>query len=181
MQSVFITAALVAMSATIATASETLTPEPDDSSYHYVSHYSIGVNAPASAVWNRLVDLSSWMYEFDLSLESGSPGQEGEVRRLYSGQDFFIETTKIIPDELLVFANLPSSVNGEYSTGVVVITLSEDNGTTTVKLTMSRRYRWDSPESNPQRAMRETPEFQERTRAMWNERFLPRLKSLVES
>lgn len=176
----FAVAAVVAFT-TVAMASETLTPEPDESSYHFVSHYTIDVNAPASRVWSQLVDLRSWMYEFELMLESGTPGQEGEVRRLYSGQDFFIEITKVIPNELLVFANLPSSSNGEYSTGVAVITLSESNGTTTVVLTMSRRYSWDGTEPNPQRSMRESPEFRERIRAMWNERFLPKLKSLVES
>lgn len=164
-----------------ATASETVTAEPDGTSYHFVSHYTIDVAASASEVWDQLVDLGSWMYEFDLMPESGQPGKEGEVRRLYAGQDFFVEITKTIPRELLVFANLPSSFNGENSTGVAVIMLSESDGTTTVKLTMSRRYSWDSEEPNPQRSMRESPEFQERTRAMWNERFLPRLKALVES
>ena len=165
----------------VASASETLTAEPGGSSYHFVSHYSIDVAASANEVWNQLVDVGSWMYEFDMSLVSGEPGQEGEVRRLYSGQDFFMEITKVIPGELLVLANLPSSFNEESSTGVVVITLNESNGIITVRLTMSRRYSWGSEEPNPQRSMRESPEFQERTRAMWRERFLPKLKSLAES
>ena len=167
--------------ARVATASETIIAEPDGSSYQFVSHYTVNVAASANDVWNHLVDLGSWMDEFDLLLESGIPGKEGEVRRLYDGQDFFIQVTKAIPGELLVFANLPSSFNGEHSTGVVVISLHESNAITAVRLTMSRRYSWDSDEPNPQRSMRESPEFQERTRAMWNERFLPRLKSLAES
>ncbi len=173
--------ALLIVTPTTTTASETITPEPDDSAYHYVSHYSVKIDVPANAVWSHLVDLSSWMYEFELSVDSGTPGQEGEVRRLYSGQDFLIEITKIIPNELLVFANLPISFNGEYSTGVGVITLNESDGMTTVMLTMSRRYSWDSAEPNPQRSMRESPEFQEQSRAMWNDRFLPKLKSLAET
>lgn len=168
------------MLVSVATASETITSEPDDSSYHFVSHYSIEIEAPANAVWKQLVDVGSWMYEFELSLESGTPGHEGEVRRLYPGQDFFIEITKIIPNKLLVFANLPSVLNGEYSTGVSVITLTETGGTTTVNLTMSRRYSWDSTAPNPQRSLRESPEFQERTGAMW-QGFLGRLRSLVEA
>ena len=64
---------------------------------------------------------------------------------------------------------------------VAVITLSENGNLTTVSLTMSRRYSWDSSEPNPQQAMRESPEFQERTRAMWEDRFLERLRSLAES
>lgn len=86
--------------------------------------FSVEVNTPASAVWNQLVDVGSWMYDFDLLMVSGTPGQEGEVRRLYPGQEFFIKITKLIPNKLLVFANLPSSFNGEYSTGVAVITRS---------------------------------------------------------
>ena len=172
---------LVAMVTTAATASETITPEPDESAYHYVSHYSIKIDAHARDVWSQLIDLSSWMYEFELPVDSGTRGQEGEVRRLYSGQDFLIEITKIIPNELLVFANLPISFNGEYSTGVAVITINERDGSSTVMLTMSRRYSWDSAEPNQQRAMRESPEFQEQARAMWNDRFLPKLKSLVEN
>ena len=171
----------VIASAPVAAASESLIAEPDGSSYHFVSHYSVDVAASAADVWDHLVDLASWMNEFDLSVESGSLGEEGEIRRLYAGQDFFIQVTKAIPGELLVFANLPSNFNGEASTGVVVISLHESNGATTVRLTMSRRYSWDSEEPNPQRSMRESPEFLERTRAMWNERFLPRLKSLAES
>ena len=60
------------------------------------------------------------------------------------------------------------------------IALNETDGVTTVKLTMSRRYSWDSAEPNPQRSMRESQEFRERTRAMWQDRFLARLRSLVE-
>ena len=174
-------AVAVTLSACIATASETVTAEPNGSSYHFVSHYSVDVNASVPAVWQHLVDVGSWMYEFDLSLESGIPGREGEVRRLYSGQEYFIEITKVIPGEVLVFANLPAEQNGEHSTGIAVITLSQCEGVTTVNLTMSRRYSRDSAEPNPLRLMRESPEFHERARAMWQDRFLGRLKSLAES
>lgn len=183
-RSLFQTLSILALAITparAATASETVTAEPDGSSYYFVSHYSIAVAATAGEVWPHLVDVGSWMYELDLSLVSGSPGQAGEVRRLYAGQDFFTEVTKAIPGELLVLANLPSSFNGETSTGVVVISLNECNGTTTIELTMSRRYSWESEEPNPHRSMRESPEFRERTRAMWTERFLPKLRSLAES
>ena len=172
--------AAAAFVAAAAMASETVTPEPDGSTYHFVAHYAVDVEAPATAVWDQLVDIGSWMHEFELTHESGAPGQEGEVRRLYSGQDFFIEITKIIPHELLVFANLPTTFNGEHSTGVAVITLTETVGTTTVKLTMSRGYSWDGTEPNPQKATRESPEFHERTRAQWQDRFLGRLRALVE-
>ena len=162
-------------------ASETVTDEPDGSSYHFVAHYTIDLKASAPEVWDQLVDLRSWMFEFDLLPEAGTPGQEGEIRRLYSGQDFFIEITKVVPNEVLVFANLPTTFNGEHSTGVAVISLSETEGVTTLSLTMSRRYTWSGEGDNPQRTLRESPEFRGRTRAMWQERFLGRLRSLVES
>lgn len=163
-----------------ATASETVTAEPDGSSYHFVSHYKVHIDAPAGDVWPRLIDIGSWMYEFDLAPVSGTPGEEGDVRRLYAGADYLIEITKVVPGELLVFANLPAETDGERSTGVAIIVVAEANGTTTVSLTMSRRYAWSGTGSNPGRAARESAEFQERTRAMWQDRFLARLKSLVE-
>ena len=169
-----------AVFAIAAAASETITVEPDGTTYHFVSHYSVEIDAPVSDVWTQLIDVGSWMYEFDLLPESGTPGKEGEVRRLYAGQEFFIEITKVIPNKLLVFANLPANSNGEHSTGVATITLRESDGVTTVELTMSRRYSWSSAEPNPQRAMRESTGFQDRTRAMWQDRFLGRLRTLVE-
>jgi len=162
-------------------ASDATTVEPDGDSYHYVSHFSIEIDAPIERVWENLIDVGSWMYEFELTLVAGTPGTEGEVRRLYEGQEFLIEITKVIPNELLVFANLPSSFNGEYSTGVAVITLDEAGGVTKVRLTMSRRYSWESDTPNTQRLMRESAEFSERTKAMWQHRFLGRLRSLSES
>lgn len=161
-------------------ASETVTAEPDGASYHFVAHYSVEIDRPAADVWKHLIDVGSWMYEFDLTLESGTPGQEGEVRRLYAGQDFFIEITKVIPDKLLVFVNLPSTFDGEHSTGVAIVTLEEFDDVTRVNLTMSRRYTWDKPQPNPYRSNRESAEFQERARAMWEDRFLDRLRSLAE-
>lgn len=176
----FVVFAAMVLLASASHGSETLTAEPDQSSYHFVSHYSVAINATASEVWKHLIDLDSWMYEFELTREAGVPGQAGEVRRLYGGQDFFVELTKVIPNQLLVFANLPVTLNDESSTGVAVITLSDSGKGTTVNLTMSRRYSWSKSEPNPQRAMRESKEFQERTRAMWQDRFLARLKSLSE-
>ncbi len=181
MKSIYLaTVATLLLTASATRASETITAEPDGSTYHFVSHYSIEIDASPADVWPQLIDVGSWMYEFELALESGTPGEEGEVRRLYSGQGFFIQITKLIPNELLVFANLPSNFNGEHSTGTAVITLGEAGDITTVRLTMSRRFSWDGAEPNPHRATRESAEFQENTRAMWQDRFLNRLKSLVE-
>jgi hypothetical protein len=161
-------------------ASEAITSEPDGASYHFVSHYRVLIDAPVTTVWSHLIDLGSWMFEFEMSHVAGTPGQEGEVRRLYSGQDFFMQITHSVPEELLVIANLPSTSKGEISTGIGVMSLVETDGRTTVDLTMSRRYSWDDESQNPMQQVRESPEFIENTRAMWEDRFLQRLRSLSE-
>ncbi|MGD8832113.1 MAG: hypothetical protein PVF57_16025 [Pseudomonadales bacterium] len=158
-----------------------LTGEPDPTSYHYVAHYAVRIDASADVVWPHLRRMNEWMYEFELSHVSGTPGAEGEVRRLYADQDFFIQVTRQIPDRLLVIANLPSTFEGEYSTGVAVITLDDSNdGMTTVDLTMSRRYTWLGEGENPLRARRASAAFTESNDAMW-ERFLDRLRTLAEA
>ena len=62
-------------------ASETLTPEPDGSSYHFVSHYAVEIDSPAGVVWSQLIDVGSWMYEFELPLEH-RPVADDEVHLL---------------------------------------------------------------------------------------------------
>ncbi len=161
-------------------ASEAITSEPDGASYHFVSHYRVTIGASARIVWSHLINLGSWMFEFEMSHVAGTPGQEGEIRRLYAGQDFFMLITHSVPGELLVIANLPSTFKGEFSTGIGVISLVESEGKTTVDLTMSRRYSWDEERQNPMQQVRESPEFIENTRAMWEDRFLQRLRILSE-
>ena len=164
-----------------ARASDAITAEPGGAAYHYVSHYSVEIAASASAVWPHLLNMGAWMYEFEMSPVRGNPGEEGEVRRLYPGQDFMVQIVKVIPNRLLVIANLPSTFNEEYATGVGVITLHEVDGRTGVDLTMSRRYSWQGIGPNPQQQTRESADFREQTRAMWEDRFLGRLRSLAES
>ena len=160
-------------------ASDAIVSEPDESSYNFVSHYRVSIKAPTRIVWNHLKDLGSWMYDFEMSHVSGEQGEEGEVLRLYSGQDFLTQITSAVPNKLLVIANLPSDIRGEHSTGVAVITLNEAPGETIVDLTMSRRYTWQGEGVNPMRTTRESPEFIENTRAVWG-RFLERLRTLSE-
>ena len=169
------------------------TTEPDANTYHFVDHHQITINQPARLVWPHLVNLGSWMYEFEMAHVSGEPGKEGQVMRLYEGQDFMMQITKIVPNQLLTLVNLPSTFNDEYSTGIGVTTLFEINGKTVVSLTMDRRYTYIEPKSsvdndatsapvdNPMRALRESAAFIENTRAMWEDRFLARLKQLAEA
>jgi hypothetical protein len=94
-------ACFLSLLSSLATASETLTDEPDGHSYNFVSHYSIEINAPATTVWKHLTDLGSWMYDFEMKPTSGFNELEGRVLRLYEGQNFYVQITKAIPDKLL--------------------------------------------------------------------------------
>ena len=159
----------LAMGSCLAVASETLTDEPEGDAYNFVSHYSIAIHAPAKSVWKHLIDLGSWMYEFEMQPVAGFNKLEGRVLRLYEGQEFYVQITKAIPGKLLVVANLPASMQGEHLTaGVSVMTLSESAGITTVDLTMSRRYRWSKPGENHLKLRRQSTAFIETTQTTWN-------------
>lgn len=164
-----------------AKASETLTAEPSPDSYNYVSSYRVGIDAPAADVWPHLIDLGSWMYDFDMAPEKGDPGAVGQVLRLYPGQDFFVQIVSMTPNQNLVVANLPATFRDEFSTGIAVMDLVETGEKTTLSLTMSRRYTWQGEKGeNPLRAMRSSEQFQQGSKATWT-RFLDRLKSLAEA
>lgn len=156
----------------------TLTLEPENESYNFVSHYRIEIAAPKSKVWEHLVDLGSWMYEFEISTVSGPKAEVGEILRLYPDQEFYIQITKAVPERVLVISNLPSTFNKEESTGVSVMTLNAYEGGTILDLTMSRRYVWTGDGQNAYRSRRQSEEFNANTDAMW-ERFLKRLSDLA--
>ena len=163
----------------LATAHETLTPEPTDSSYHFTTHYRVQIHAPAHIVWLVMIDLKSWMYEFELTTESGEPGVPGQVLKLYPAQEFRLQVIAAEPHQMLTLANLPLTFQGEFGPGVGIFTLHEHGGITEVSLTGSGRYSWQSEDPNPLQSRRASAEFQEQTRATWN-RFLQRLKVLSE-
>lgn len=165
----------------ISLGSEALTDEPKGNAYHFVSHYSIEIDAPASVVWRHLIELGSWMYEFKMQPVTNIGGLEGRVFRLYEGQDFYVQVTKALPGKLLVLANMPSTMEGEELTsGVSVTTLTENAGKTTVQLTMSRRYVWKEVGDNHLKARRQSDAFNSNTRDMWS-RFLQKLSELATS
>lgn len=162
-----------------AQASDAVTTEPDKNSYHFVSHYSVEIDAPAAAVWPHLINLGSWMDAFEMALQSGDAGEIGAVYRLYPQQDFFVQITSLVPERSLVLANLPATFRGEQSTGVAVINLTELDGKTLVSLTMSRRYSWLGEGENPLKTTRTSAAFQEGTRRTWDG-FLQNLQKLAE-
>ncbi len=180
MKSLLIACALF-LAASLAFASETLTDEPEGNSYNFVTHYSVEIDAPAKIVWKHLVDLGAWMYDFEMKPISGHDALEGRVLRLYEGQDFRVQITKVIPGKLLVITNLPSTMDGELlAGGTSVTTLTEHAGKTTVELTMSRRYVWNSRGENHLKTRRQSETFSKNTRATWN-RFLGKLSVLAAS
>ena len=160
--------------------SESLTPEPTPDTYNFVTHYRVNIDAPTERVWPILVNFKSWMYEFELSTISGEPGREGQVLRLYPEQEFKVQVIKVIPNRMVTIVNLPMTFREEFVTGIGVMTLHETTNGTEVSLTMSRRYTWQGQGENPLRVTRSSKEFQNQTQAMWQDRFLERLKNLAE-
>lgn len=163
-----------------ALAATSLVDEPGEASYRFVSYHSVAIDAPVDVVWTQLLDLKSWMYEFELATVSGERGQVGEVLRLYEGQAFMIQLIALVPNEVLVMANLPSTFQGETSTGIGVMSLYRQEGQTIVELTMSRRYTWMGEGVNEQRKTRESETFVQGVEEMWRGRFLARLRCLAE-
>ena len=147
--------------------------------YIYTDHYEVLINRPAEEVWPHLLDLGSWMYDFEMALEDGEPQAEGALYRLYSGEDFFYLIVKIIPGRMIVGVNLPSNMEGEESVGIAMFTLAEVGGKTLVTNFMSRQYDWPVEEPSPIKQRRESEDFKAFNSDMWG-RFLGRLKEVTE-
>lgn len=147
-------------------------------SYHFVDTYEILIERPPDVVWPQLANLASWMGA--MLHESGPVGAEGEVFRLYEGQNFFAQIVKIVPEKMLVVVNLPSSVEGEELEGISMLTLTEVDGSTLVSNFMSRHFHWIGAGPDVRRERRTSPEYQEFNREMWEEQLLPRLRELAE-
>ena len=149
-------------------------------SYHFVDTYEILIDRSPADVWPVLIDQASWT-DFAMIHESGPRNAEGEVLRLYPGQEFFIEIIELLPERMFVVANLPSNIDGEESVGIAMMTLAAIDGQTLVSIFMARHYNWTGDGSNPLRARRASAEFREFNRAGWEDRLLPRLRDVVEA
>lgn len=149
-------------------------------SYHFVDHYEVLIDRSPEEVWPHLLDFGSWMYELSMTHVSGPRNGEGEVLRLYEGQDFLFEITKIVPKRMIVGINHPSTMQGEESVGVAMFTVTEVDGKTLVSNFMSRQFHWTQEGPNPLRATRESAQFREANRVMWEDNFLARLRELAE-
>ena len=149
-------------------------------SYHFVDTYEIVIDRPPADVWPYLVDQATWL-NAEIAHESGPHDAEGEILRLYPGQDFFVEIVKLIPERMFALANLPSNIDGEESVGIAMLTLTDLGGQTLVSSFMARHYYWTGDGPNPLRERRASEEFQEFNRAAWEDELLPRLRELVEA
>jgi hypothetical protein len=145
--------------------------------YFFVDHYEILIERSPEDVWPHILDLPSWM---GLIHESGPRGEVGEVFRLYEGEDFFFETTKLIPHRLLFGVLHPFEIQGEESLGMGMVVLTDLGGKTLVSNFMSRHFAWFEDAPNPVRERRESVEYLEQTRNMQNAG-LARLKEQVEN
>ncbi len=147
--------------------------------YHYIDRYEVMIDASPREVWPHLLDFASWMHQFDMEHESGPATGEGATYRLYEGQDFFFKVVAEIPERMVVGINLPSTMEGEASVGASMMTLAAFDGRTLVTNFMARQYEWREAEANPIKSRRESADFKEINRRLWDG-FLGRLKDLVE-
>ena len=98
--------------ATLADVAEQI--KTDTAGYHVTFHYQTIIERPAEDVYPHVINMGSWI-DFDFIHVSGPRAQEGEVFRLYEGQEFYFKTIKQIPNRLYVGVNLPSTFKGEES------------------------------------------------------------------
>jgi hypothetical protein len=159
-----------------ASAQHTIVDSSAANAYFFVDHYEIVIDAPPESVWPHALDLPAWM---GLIHESGPRGEVGEVYRLYDGEEFFFETTRLIPQRLLLGVLHPFEIQGEQSLGMGMIVLTDLGGRTLVSNFMSRHFAWLQDGPNPLRERRESADYLELTNSMQTEN-LERLKALVE-
>ncbi|WP_308366237.1 MULTISPECIES: hypothetical protein [unclassified Microbulbifer] len=148
-------------------------------SYYYVDHFETVIDKPVDEVWPHVVEMGKWMPWMTGANPESNKISEGERVHLYD--DFYIEVVKIIPQKMILLANLPNVDRGEQSQGVAMISVTEANGKTLVSIFMSRIYNWFDAEENPQRATRESSEFAKKRKAVFKDNFLVKLKQLAET
>lgn len=170
---------LLMPAASTSSAEEVLIASEFSNSYHYVDHYEIVIDASTKDIWPALIDMSSWMDELAVQHESGPPLSEGQVFVLYGDPNYRLEIVKLVPERMLVAANLPSSVEGEDSVGIATITLIESEGSTVVASSMVRQYTWSGDGPDPGRERRNSEEYRQLNETLWGN-MLSRLKQQVE-
>ena len=152
---------------------------PNSYSYYFVDHFEIVIDKPLKDVWPHVLAMGSWipaMAGGDLNPSSFS---EGDIFNIYG--NFNVEITKVIPENMILMINMPTSDKGERTQGVAMITTTETRGKTLVSLFMSRIYFWFTTDNNPQRITRETENFSVNRKSSYKDNFLTKLKEIAES
>ena len=144
-------------------------------SYYYVDHFETVIDKPAQEVWPHVIKMGEWLPWIG-EIKSIS---EGDKIHLYG--DSYIEVVKIIPQKMVMLANLPNTDKGEESQGVVMVSISEANGKTIVSIFMSRIHNWFSTEENPQRITRSSEAFSANRKTTFKDNALAKLKLLAEA
>lgn len=148
-------------------------------SYYYVDHFETIIDKPAEEVWPHVIEMGKWMPWMASKNSGATKISEGERVHLYG--DFYIEVVKIIPQKMIVLANLPNVDQGEQSQGIAMVSITESNGKTLVSIFMSRIYNWFDSKENSQRKTRESKEFANKRKETFKDNFLARLKQLSEA
>ena len=148
-------------------------------SYYYTDHFEITIDKPTDRVWPQLLHMGQWMPWMATEGTDSKPVSEGDRVNLYG--DVQIEVVKIVPQKMILLANLPHTDRGEQSQGIAMISISESNGKTLVSLFMNRVYYWFDAAENPQRATRASADFANQRRATFRGKFLAKLKQLAEN
>lgn len=150
-----------------------------DDSYYYVDHFEIIIDKPVSDVWPHVLAMGTWMPWMATEYSPEGTVQEGKKINLYG--DSYIEVVKIIPQKMILLANLPSVENGEQSQGIAMVSVADVNGNTLVSIFMSRIYLGSEASNNAQRLTRESAEFAKQRKEVFQNNFLKKLKSLAEA
>jgi len=144
-------------------------------SYYYVDHFETVIDKPAQEVWPHVIKMGEWL-PWMAEIRSVS---EGDRVHLYG--NFYIEVVKVIPQKMVMLANLPNTDQGEESQGVVMVSISKANGKTVVSIFMSRIHNWFSTKENPQRIIRSSEEFSAKRKTTFKDNALAKLKLLAEA
>ncbi len=148
-------------------------------SYYYIDHFETVIDKPADEVWPHVIEMGKWMPW--MANDESKAGKISEHDRVHLYGDYYVEVVKIVPQKLIILANLPAEDEGGESQGVAMISTSEFKGKTLVSIFMSRIYYWFEDEPDPLRATRESSDFSSNRKVTFQGNFLAKLKQLAEA
>ncbi|KAA9129655.1 hypothetical protein F3N42_14925 [Marinihelvus fidelis] len=148
------------------------------SAYYYTDHFEVLIDRPVDETWLHVVELGTWMPW--MASEDSPTGTAVEGRRVTLYGDNVMEVVKVIPDRMILLANLPVEENGEHSQGTAMVSVMATGDGTLVSIFMNRVYIQVDDVESPQRAKRESTAFAEQRRKTFRDGFLSTLKHLAE-